>query len=201
MGNKTQTSSINQPFSTEPTIVFSLKNDDGAKVSTREKIGSELNLYFQSLLSEPNQDRTQDINKIISAIPPLITEEQKSLPLREFIEQEIEDVVFTMASDKAPGPDGFTIEFFKACWHIIKAYLFNLIKNFHRTKRVLSTINATFLTLIPKSHHADSLEKFRPIVLCNVIYKIPSKLVTNRLKPILPSILSHEQSDMLKEDR
>jgi len=42
-------------------------------------------------------------------------EEKISLLLREFIEQEIEEVVFTMASDKAPGLDNFTIEFFKAC--------------------------------------------------------------------------------------
>eukprot|EP00253_Pinus_taeda_P031168 PITA_31168 len=174
--------------------ILSLKKDDGAKVSTREKIGSELNLYFRSLLTEPNQDRTQAINKIISAIPPLVTEEQKSLLLREFIEQEIEEVVFTMATDKAPGPDGFTIEFFKACWHIIKADPFKLIKNFHKTKRVLSAINATFLTLIPKSDHADSPDKFRPIALCNVIYKILSKLMANGLKPILPSIISQEQS-------
>jgi len=174
--------------------ILSLKKDDGAKVSTREKIESELNLYFQSLLSEPNQDRTQAINKITSAIPPLVTEEKNSLLLREFTEQEIEDVVFTMASDKAPGLDGFTIEFFKACWHIIKDDLINLIKNFHRTKRILPTINATFLTLIPKYDHADSPDKFRPIALCNVIYKILSKLMATRLKPILPSIISHEQS-------
>jgi len=64
---------------------------------------------------EPNQDRTQAINKIINDIPPLVTEEKNFLLLREFTEQEIEEVVFTMASDKAPGPDGFTIEFFKAC--------------------------------------------------------------------------------------
>ena len=95
--------------------ILSLKKDYGAKVSTREQIGSDLNLYFRSLLSEPNQDRTQAINKITSDIPPLVTEEQNSLLLREFTKHEIEDVIFTMASDKAPGPEGFTIEFFKAC--------------------------------------------------------------------------------------
>eukprot|EP00253_Pinus_taeda_P035054 PITA_35054 len=160
----------------------------------QEQIGSELNLYFRSLLTEPNQDRTQAINKVISAIPPLVTEEQNSLLLREFTEQEIEEVIFTMVTDKAPVPDNFTIEFFKACWHVIKADLFNLINNFHRTKRVLPAINATFLTLIPKSDHDDSPNKFRPIALCNVIYKILSKLMANRLKPILPSIISQEQS-------
>eukprot|EP00253_Pinus_taeda_P025049 PITA_25049 len=151
----------------------------------REKIGSELNSYFNSLLIDHNHDRTQAINKVVDSIPP-VTEEKKSLPLRDFTEQEIKEVVFTMATNKAPKSDSFTIEFFKSCWPIIKADLFNLIKNFHRTKRVLSTINATFLTLIPKSDHTDSPDKFRPIALCNVLYKILSKLMANRLKPILP---------------
>ena len=95
--------------------ILSLTKADGAKVSTREQIGSELNSYFRPLLSEPNHDRTQAINKVISAIPPLVMEEQNSLLLREFTEQEIEEVIFTMAIDKASGPNGFTIEVFKAC--------------------------------------------------------------------------------------
>ena len=99
-----------------------------------------------------------------------------------------------MASNKAPRPDSFTIEFFKACWPIIKADLLNLVRNFHRTKKVLPAINATFLTLIPKSDQADSPDKFRPIALCNVLYKILSKLMASRLKSILPSIISQEQT-------
>ena len=99
-----------------------------------------------------------------------------------------------MASNKAPRPDSFTIEFFKACWPIIKANLLNLVRNFHRTKKVLPAINATFLTLIPKSDQADSPDKFRPISLCNVLYKILSKLMASRLKSVLPSIISQEQT-------
>lgn len=180
--------------------ILSLTKVDGAKIYTREKIGYELNSYFNSLLIDPNHDRTQAINKVIGVIPPLVTEEQNSLLLRAFTEQEIEEVIFTMATEKAPGPNGFTIEFFKACWPIIKANIFNLIKNFHRMKRVLPTINATFLNLIPKFDHADSLDKFWPIALCNFLYKILSKLMANKLKPILPSIIFQNNQDMLKAD-
>lgn len=73
--------------------ILSLTKVDGVRVFTREQIGSELNSYFRSLLTEPNHDRTQAINKVISAIPPLVTVEQNSLLLREFTEQEIEEVV------------------------------------------------------------------------------------------------------------
>ena len=174
--------------------ILSLKKADGDQVYKREHIGSELNSFFTSLLSDPIQDRTRAINEIIAAIPNLVTEEKNSLLIREFTEQEIEETIFNMASNKAPRPDSFTIEFFKACWPIIKADLLNLVRNFHRTKKVLPAINATFLTLIPKSDQADSPDKFRPIALCNVLYKILSKLMASRLKSVLPSIISQEQT-------
>ena len=94
--------------------ILSLKTADGDQVFSRDHIGSELNSYFTSLLREPLQDRSQAIQKILGAIPSLVTEDQNALLLREFTEQEIEETVFSMATNKAPGPDGFTIEFFKA---------------------------------------------------------------------------------------
>lgn len=69
--------------------ILSLKKSDGTKVFTREQIGSKLNSYFNSLLIDLNPDRTQGINKVIDVIPPLVMEEQNSLLLREFTEQEL----------------------------------------------------------------------------------------------------------------
>jgi hypothetical protein len=60
--------------------------------------------------------------------------------------------------------------------------------------QVLSALNATFLTLIPKEERVTNPKQFRPITLCNVIYKIITKVISLRLKPILPFIISKEQS-------
>ena len=60
--------------------------------------------------------------------------------------------------------------------------------------KVIIALNATFLTLIPKEERVTNLKNFRPIALCNVIYKIISKYIALRLKPILPFIISKEQS-------
>ena len=68
----------------------------------------------------------------------------------------------------------------------------------HNKRGVLKSFNATFLTLIPKEVGADSPDKFKPIALCNVIYKIISKVIANRLKPILPSLISSEQSGFVE---
>ena len=55
-----------------------------------------------------------------------------------------------------------------------------------------------FLTLIPKNEGADSPNKFCPISLCNVIYKIITKVIANQLKPIIPSLISPEQSGFME---
>jgi len=60
--------------------------------------------------------------------------------------------------------------------------------------RVFSSLNATFLTLIPKEERVSQPKQFRPIALCNVVYKIITKVISLRLKPILPFIVSKEKS-------
>ena len=63
---------------------------------------------------------------------------------------------------------------------------------------VLKAFNATFLSLIPKGEEADTPGKFRPISLCNAIYKIISKVIANRLKPLLPNMIIPEQSGFVE---
>eukprot|EP00253_Pinus_taeda_P025114 PITA_25114 len=60
-------------------------------------------------------------------------------------------------------------------------------------------MNATFITLIPKEAHSNTLDKFQPISLCNVIYKIVSKIVASRLKMLLPLLISLEQSGYVED--
>ena len=55
---------------------------------------------------------------------------------------------------------------------------------------MLSEINQTFIALIPKTDNPTSINHYRPISLCNTIYKIISKILANRLKPILPKLIN-----------
>ena len=68
--------------------------------------------------------------------------------------------------------------------------VWQIVEKSRISSRILPAMNATFHTLIPKCEGADSPEKFRPISLCNVIYKIITKVISNQLKPILPSLIS-----------
>jgi hypothetical protein len=74
---------------------------------------------------------------------------------------------------------------------VIKDDVVKVVQEFFGARNILKEINSTFLVLIPKSPGTDTLEKFRPINLCNSLYKIFSKVLTSRILKILPLIISH----------
>ena len=102
-------------------------------------------------------------------------------------------MIFQMEKGKAPGPDGFTIDFFQSCCDLVREELWELVEESRRTKRVLKAFSETFLSLILKEQGANFPGKFRPISLCNVILKIITKVMANHIKPILPELVSLEQ--------
>jgi hypothetical protein len=61
-----------------------------------------------------------------------------------------------MAKDKAPGPNGFTTDFFPTCWPIIKQDIWGLVEDSQNFANVLPTLDTTFLTLIPKEESTDN---------------------------------------------
>lgn len=70
----------------------------------------------------------------------------------------------------------------------------NAVKEFFGSRSLLKELNATFLVLIPKKPGANNFEAFRPISLCNSIYKIISKVLTSRFLTFFPSLISPQQN-------
>jgi hypothetical protein len=103
-----------------------------------------------------------------------------------------------MPSGKAPGPNGFTVELFKAYWEIFRHDIYKVVEDSRRSASILKALNATMITLILKENEAKTLDRYRPIALCNVIYKIISKVIENRLKPLLPSLMLQEQASFVE---
>ncbi|XP_010519158.1 PREDICTED: uncharacterized protein LOC104798680 [Tarenaya hassleriana] len=67
------------------------------------------------------------------------------------------------------------------------------VKEFFRTSKLLRELNATIITLVPKIPEAAQLGDFRPISCCNFLYKLISKILANRLKLVLPWVISGNQ--------
>ncbi|XP_051212082.1 uncharacterized protein [Lolium perenne] len=113
---------------------------------------------------------------------------------REFTDEEIGDALFQIGPIKAPGPDGLPGRFFQRNWAIMKQEVIGAVKDFFRSGKMAEGVNDTVIVLIPKGPNPESLADYRPISLCNVVYKIISKCLVNRLRPILDSIISETQS-------
>jgi len=97
-----------------------------------------------------------------------------------------------MQNGNALGSDGFNVDFFKACWKIVKQDILKVVED-SRSKKVLKAFNASFIALIPKEENAMTPDGFRPIALCNVVYKIISKVIVNKLKALLLALFSEEK--------
>jgi hypothetical protein len=109
-------------------------------------------------------------------------------------DSEIYDFLLSLERTKAPKPDGFTALFYVKYWNHIKGTVLNAVGDFFMHNILLREQNHTFIALIPKKLGASSVHQFRPISLCNFIYKIISKLLANRLKPLLDKVISPFQT-------
>ena len=90
-----------------------------------------------------------------------------------------------MAPLTAPGPDGMSSIFYKSFWHIVGEDVTAVVLQALNLGIVPKSINTTFITLIPKIKNPMKVSDFRPISLCNIIYKLIAKVVVNRLKKFL----------------
>lgn len=95
--------------------------------------------------------------------------------------KEIQDAMFSIHGNKAPGPDGFSAGFFQANWNTVGPAIIEEVHNIF-TKGVLPiSINNTHIRLIPKIQSPKTISEYRPIALCNIYYKVISKILTRRL--------------------
>lgn len=157
--------------------------------------------FFSNLLT-PHDTTNSDLASSLAFIreahlPSLTPRDSNKLcdPLTKF---EIETAVFQMEGNKAPGPDGYPPSFFQHHWPTIRDDIFNMVASFFNRGFLLKDLNMTHMVLIPKHEQACSLKDFRPISLCNVSYRIISKVLANRLQHLMPTLISPFQNAFLK---
>lgn len=95
-----------------------------------------------------------------------------------------------MELDKAPSPDGFPTSFFHNNQDTMGKDVWLAIKEFFKRCKLIKQWNNTFLTLIPKNIEGKDFKDYRPISLCNVSYKLITKILAKTLKNIIPTIIS-----------
>lgn len=99
-----------------------------------------------------------------------------------------------MPKDKAPGVDGFPIEFFTKNCELVHRDVIAHVKHFFHTGHLYAAINTTDVTLISKIPAPTKVKDYRPIACCTILYKIISKVLTRRIIPLIPDLVGKAQS-------
>lgn len=101
-------------------------------------------------------------------------------------EEIIRKTLFKLNSNKSPGPDGITSGFFNEAWTVVGADVLTGIKSFFASGLLPLATNSTILSLVSKHSGSSAISDYRPISFCNTLYKLISKILVHRLKPLLP---------------
>jgi len=125
---------------------------------------------------------------------PQVSQEDNDVLISEFTETEVKDAVFQMEHNKAPGPDGFPVEFYQVFWNLIKDDLMALFSDLHKEVLNLYSLNFGIITLIPKIQEATKIQQYRLICVLNVNFKIFTKVGTNRLNKVAQTVVSPTQT-------
>ncbi|KAA0063934.1 uncharacterized protein E6C27_scaffold616G00740 [Cucumis melo var. makuwa] len=185
---------LRQAFSlvTSLACIFCL-NDEDEELSVVFRDFGVVNYFRNSLGS--HEIGYRELSPVIDDIVQFRWSEECFQALQIPISQEeVRRVLFSMDSGKAPGPDGFSVGFFKGVWSVVGEDFCDAVLHFFETCYLPIGVNATAITLIPKRRGAERMEEFRPISCFNVIYKCISKILADRLRVWLPSFISRNQS-------
>ncbi|XP_074301549.1 uncharacterized protein LOC141632948 [Silene latifolia] len=131
---------------------------------------------------------------LFGAIKTVLSSDQHDYFFFVFTRKEIRTDVFQLGPTKSPGPDGIPAIFYQKFWCHIKTEVEDAVLFMLNNGTISSDFNRTAITLIPKVNSPETVDNFRPISLCNVIIKIVTKCISNRLKKVMPFLVGDYQN-------
>lgn len=154
--------------------------------------------FFKELYTAPADTPIDPHAYPIDLIPLCVQDSVNTMLTAPISMDELKKALDCMEPDKAPGPDGFTARFFQSCWSSINKDLLRMVRKSQSCSKIGGSTNSAFLALLPKEKGASDFSRFRPISLCNTSYKLITKIISIRLKNILPDIISENQGGFIK---
>lgn len=114
--------------------------------------------------------------------------------IRPVSSAEIKKAMFSINGEKAPGPDWYNALFFQKNWELVGKDTIAAVKHFFASGRILREWNYAAISLIPKIQSPVTMKDYRPISCCTTLYKCISKILVERMKPVLLQLVSERQT-------
>lgn len=168
-----------------------LLSADGRWVTKKEELMALVREYYINLFRSDGCEVTE---RVLRSIPKKVTETMNRELTKSFTKDEVKKALQQMHPTKAPGPDGMTPFFFQKFWNIVGDDVSRTVLGVLNDGVDPSNMNTTHIVLIPKIKQPETVKDFRPISLCNVIFRVITKCIANRLKPFLHDLVSINQS-------
>lgn len=159
-------------------------------MDTIEEMGEVIIDYFEGVFMEPeNQGLYSPVQ-----CPRMVTQDQNRRLTEDVSYEEFKTAINQMHPDKASGSDELNPAFYQNFWNLMGKEIYECCRTWLRDCKFPAELNNTNVVLIPKVDQACRMKDLRPIALCNVLYKIIAKVLSNRLRVLLSGLISENQS-------
>jgi hypothetical protein len=168
-------------------VIAQITYEDGRLVSDHAEKAALFWQEFKNRMGiSVNPQMLYDLNQLM---------EQHDLQelVAPFTTKEVDAIIKDLPNDKAPGPDGFNGHFFKKGWSLIKYDIYRLCRELYDHRADLSSINYSYITLVPKKTNPEKVSDFRPISLLNSSMKLLTKILSNRLQKVILKVVHRNQ--------
>ena len=177
-------------------MIEGLKDRDRVWQSDPSRVSGIAEEYSTKLFTTSHPRSTE---RVLEAADKVVTEDMANSLTQPYFEEEVRVALFSMHPLKARGSDGMSPFFFQKYWHIVGPDVTVAVLSILHFGRSLKKMNFTHIVLIPKKNDPQSITKFRPISLSNVVSRIISKVLANRIKSILPNVIFDAQSAFIPD--
>ncbi|KAL4309427.1 hypothetical protein GQ457_01G005090 [Hibiscus cannabinus] len=157
-------------------------DQNGNLVSSMEGVLQTASSYFAELFTASSMG---DTAPIYDNVKEKITPAMNTVLMAPFVADEVKVALSTMSPLKASGLDGFPALFFQSFWPIVGQEVIDFCLSVLNGHAQLAELNRTHIILIPKIKHPRTMAHFRPISLCNVLYKLIAKVLVLRMQVVL----------------
>ena len=174
-----------------------LTDKNGKVLDNQKDIMQEVKIFYEQLYKKSMVEDCQ-IDQLVANVPCLDFDEARNIE-GEIKLEEAALALKNMKNNKSPGTDGFTAEFFKCFWGKIGVFVVRALNAGFRKGELSCVQKQGVITCIPKGDKPRNyIKNWRPISLLNVVYKIGSSCIANRLKNVLPKLINEDQTGFIK---